>query len=109
MKNIEKMVIVLSGLWLITQINNYLFNIVSLHFLGPRIFYLINGLDNLLMRISQSILPALVQIGIGIWLFQQARRDERSRWVWGLFGLTFGINAAILYFLMQLIEQAKIR
>ncbi len=53
------------------------------------------------------ILGLLVQIGVAIWLFLQATRDKSARWVWALFGLTFGISAAILYFLMQLVEEMK--
>jgi len=42
-----------------------------------------------------------------MWLFIQARRDKATSWIWLLFGCTFGISAAILYFLMQLVDDMK--
>lgn len=108
MKTVEKIAIILIGLWLVTHICNPLFGILAARIYGREEFAHLTQLNWLLVT-SQSIVPALVQIGVAVWLFQQARRDSRSRWTWSLFGLVFGISAAFLYFLMQLVEQMKTR
>ncbi|MCK4820910.1 hypothetical protein KA005_34415, partial [bacterium] len=61
------------------------------------------------MLAARNIVSVLVQVGVAVWLFIQAKRDRATSWVWGLFGLTFGISAAILYFLLGFIEEMKVK
>ena len=50
-------------------------------------------------------LPYLfIQIGVAIWLFRSARRSAQTPWVWALFGLSYGLVAAILFYVMRLLE-----
>jgi len=37
-------------------------------------------------------------VACGIWLFLEAKRESRPRWLWCLAGLTLNINAVILFF-----------
>ena len=54
------------------------------------------------------ILHRLVSIGVGIWLFILARRENRTPWVWLLFGMVYGLLAAVLFFVLKLCESERI-
>jgi hypothetical protein len=54
-----------------------------------------------------NFVRVMVNIGIGTWLFISAGKDGRARWVWGLFGLTGGLTAAVLYVLVDLADTIK--
>ena len=54
-----------------------------------------------------NLVRVMVNIGIGIWLFILARKEGRAKWVWGLFGLTGGLTAAVLYVLADLADTLK--
>lgn len=53
-------------------------------------------------------LPYLfIQIGVAIWLFRAARRSAHIPWVWALFGLSYGLVAAILFYVMRLHQMSE--
>lgn len=108
MKKIEVVAVVLIVLWFLTLFPNFIFTYI----VGR-----ICSTDELVtlrwtlmgMLVAHTIVSMLVHFGVGVWLFIQAKQDKAIPWVWGLFGLTFGISAAILYFLMYLIKEMKIK
>jgi len=106
MKKIEILAIIVIALWVLTLIPNPFLTIVMAKLYGPHEFQAITWTQKGMLA-SRNILSLLVQIGIGMWLFIQARRDKATSWIWLLFGCTFGISAAILYFLMQLVDEMK--
>ncbi|MEO0376595.1 MAG: hypothetical protein AAF329_18630 [Cyanobacteria bacterium P01_A01_bin.17] len=108
MKNAEKLAIILIVLWLITLFPNPLTTLLLTRFYPPEAIGRMELAESAMVTFRVTI-AALVQIGVGYWMFIQATRDHRSQWTWCLFGLTFGINAAILYFLVQLTEQVKLK
>ena len=108
MKKIEKIAIILIVLWVLTLASNPVITIIMGRLYSPQEFVNITFMQKGLLA-ARTILGLLVQIGIAVWLFMQAKRDKAARWVWALFGLTFGISAAILYFLLQLIEEMKLK
>lgn len=108
MKKIEAVAVVLIGLWVLTLFPNPIFSFVAAR------MYAIDELVTLrwtqvVMLLARNIVSMLVCLGVAVWLFIQAKRDKASPWVWCLFGFTFGISAAILYFLIQLIEEMKMK
>jgi len=60
-----------------------------------------------LMGTIWNMIIWLVNIVIAVWLFVAAKRNVRAKWIWALFGLTYGLSAIILYFIMDLIEEIK--
>ena len=65
------------------------------------------GITLNMMTAVRSMVGMLVQIGVGIWLFVLARRKNATPWVWLLFGLCFGISAAVLFFIIKVYEAIK--
>jgi len=106
MKNIEKLAIVLIVLWVLTLFQNPVLSVIMAKLYGP---YEV-GPDNLTLSMMagvRSMVGLLVQIGIGIWLLVLAKREGATPWIWLLFGLCFGISAAILFFIIKVYEEIK--
>lgn len=97
MKKFEKFAIVLIILWLVTAL------------VFPFGMTAIVGLieDNSrdisttlkIITFVLSVCSVLVQLGVGFWLFREAKKKDQAKWVWLLFGLVFGIAALIFYYL----------
>lgn len=50
---------------------------------------------------SASVLFAhLVNVGVAIWLFMDASRERVSRWIWGIFGLVFGLLGLVVFYVL---------
>jgi len=106
MRNIEKIAIVLIVLWFLALAPTPLITVIMAQIYGAEQISQMNlGLKTIIM--VSSFVGVLVNIGVAVWLYIQAKKDKNSPWVWCLFSLVFGIIAAVLYFLMQLIEQLK--
>jgi 4-amino-4-deoxy-L-arabinose transferase-like glycosyltransferase len=106
MKNLEKLAIVLIVLWVLTLFQNSVLSVIMATLYGPHEV----ASDNwtlAMMAGVRSIVSVCVQIGVGIWLFVLARRKNATPWVWLLFGLCFGITAAILFFIIEVYEAVK--
>jgi len=73
---------------------------------GPDAAMRITAMDIMPFSIKTAI-ASLVQIGVGIWLFKQAKRDGNSPFVWGLFGFVFSITAVVLYLLTELLKEMR--
>ena len=50
--------------------------------------------------IASVVLARLVDVGVGVWLFIEARREKLAAWVWGLFGLVFGLIGLVVFYLL---------
>ena len=109
MKKIDSVALILVLLWLVAAtvplwLGLYAFpNILSSRQLG-----VIHPLTRY-CALAQAIPTYLVQIGVALWLFVSARRGNETPWVWALFGLTYGVLAAILFFVLRVHQQLKIR
>ena len=108
MKRIEKVAIVLMVLWVLTLVSNPATSIIMARLYGAKEYGQITFTQHTLVTV-RAVLCALVQTGVAVWLFVEATRDKAARWVWSLFGLTFGLSAAILYFLVQLVEESRLK
>ena len=107
MKKIERVALVMIVLWFITLVSNPLIPMLTVRLYGPREYADMQLSMSTIMFVRLAF-SSLVQMGVGVWLFIQAKRDEKTPWIWCLFGLTFGIVAAVLYFLIQIVEDMKI-
>jgi hypothetical protein len=50
---------------------------------------------------------SLANIGAGLWLYFEARAARVAVWVWSMFGLTFGLEGVIVFYLVQLYGQKR--
>ena len=53
------------------------------------------------------LLVALVHIGAAIWMISEAKIENLNRWIWGLFGLTFGLIGLVIFYLVLLYQQLQ--
>lgn len=53
------------------------------------------------------IFKVLVYICVGIWLFVAAREHKAQPWLWLVFGLFFGLIAAVLFYLTRIYDMLK--
>ncbi len=108
MKKIEVIAVVLIVLWALTLVSNPIITLITARLYTPPAQAAL-GCTHKAMLAARNIISVLVQVGVAVWLFIQAKRDRATSWVWGLFGLTFGISAAILYFLLRLVDEMKVK
>lgn len=104
MRKIEILAILLLVLWAISFIPHFGMNILVGKLYGPQGHMQLNAMQNSFILV-QTVLMAAVKLGIGIWLFIEARKHNKCAWIWMLLGLVFGIPAAILYYLMMILER----
>ena len=103
MKGIEKAAIILIILMIATIIFSYLSNFIVVQLYISAFFTSMN----LQTKIASGIylfFTMLVRIGVAIWLFSLARKQQAQPWVWCLFGLCFGLIAAVLFYLIRLYD-----
>jgi len=56
---------------------------------------------------SQYAIGRVVQVGVAVWLFLTARRGKETPWVWALLGLTYGVFAALLFFVLRMYNRLE--
>ena len=49
----------------------------------------------------------LINIGLGIWLYVEAKKDESTPWVWCLFGFMFGLTGVAVFYLIRIYNLLK--
>ena len=54
-----------------------------------------------LVSIATASILLILRIAIAIWLYGRAERETKYPWVWCLLGLTFGLVAVGVYFLID--------
>ena len=107
-KRFEKIAIILLILWVLTLIPNPLLNIIAGRLYAHEEYMAFRLLSSSLVSI-QALLGLAVQIGVGVWLFTEAKKENDTAWLWLVLGLVFGLIAAVLYFLMKIYDELKSR
>jgi hypothetical protein len=51
----------------------------------------------------------LTNLVCGILLFIESKEEKLSRWVWLLFGLTFGLEAVIMFYLYMIFIEIRLK
>ena len=51
-------------------------------------------------ELASQLFSHLINIGTALWLFLAARKEKLSQWVWGMFGLFFGLLGVVVYFVL---------
>jgi hypothetical protein len=105
-KTLERLAVIAMLLWLASFILDPVIMGLTVMLGGPDAAMRITAMDIMPFSIKTAI-ASLVQIGVGIWLFKQAKRDGNSPFVWGLFGFVFSITAVVLYLLTELLKEMR--
>ncbi len=101
MKNLEKVAVALIILWVVATFSPIFIRLGAARWwLDTFQFREISTLASFI-SIGQAVLVMTVRIGIAIWLYILAKKGSETPWIWALFGLTFGLSGAILFFLIR--------
>jgi hypothetical protein len=103
MKKLEWLALLIIILHLLTHFLNMFGGALIARLYSPEYVGVIS-LHMLLMTSARSILSIIVNVVIGIWLFIQARQAKSTPWIWLLFGLFYGLIAAVLFYLLKIYE-----
>ena len=104
MKKIELLAIVLVVLALVSSGTSMIYQYAIMRLLPAEEIGKITIAQSALVAVAK-IIKSLVVIGIGVWLFVIARKEKNSTpWLWGLFGLFFGLIAVILFYAIKIYE-----
>ena len=101
MNKFEKIAILLVIAWLIALIFPFFADTIVLRFMTLEEYGALKSLQQVTL-IAMSVITFLVQIVIGVWLYIDSKKKGNKPWVWLLFGFVFGINALILYYLIEI-------
>ena len=112
MKKLEKFAIVLIVLWILQAIAAGATPFWIRHMLEAKNVTAGMGQLKILTGFFALIIGLGTSVACGIWLFLEAKRESRPRWLWCLAGLNLKINAVILFFVwlaFQEIRQMRIK
>jgi hypothetical protein len=107
MKKLEKFAVVLIALWILQCIFAGLTPIwIKQIVASENIDRAIPDLE--MLAASISIITGLgVSAACGIWLFLEAKREGHPHWLWCIMGLSFKINAVILFFVWLAFQEIR--
>jgi len=54
-----------------------------------------------------AIIDSITRIGIAIWLWIQARKENMNVWIWSVLGLLTSLTGAILFFIILICKSLK--
>lgn len=103
MKRYEKFALLLVVFLIISKIVPFMGDIFLARTYGPH-----DLIPFQVLKTWESIyilLDALVHIGAAIWIFAEAKIESLNRWVWGIFGLAFGLIGLVIFYLVLLYQQ----
>ena len=106
MKQIEKFLIVILILTLVSIAASYLSNALLIRLYGTAEFGKMTAFSKLLASIF-LFFRALVHICVAIWLFVAAREHKAQPWAWFVFGIFFGLMAALLFYLTRIYDMLR--
>ncbi len=58
-------------------------------------------------RSISMLMAALVNVGAAIWLMAESARQAANRWIWGLFGLLFGLIGVIVFYVVLIFRTVQ--
>jgi uncharacterized BrkB/YihY/UPF0761 family membrane protein len=106
MKNIERIAVILIILFFVSIVMNTM--VKHMVYFLDKTFHLTKSQIGLL-SIVMPILLHIINIVIAIWLFRTAKELKCNPWTWALFGFAFSISGAILFYVVRIYEEIKIR
>jgi len=104
MKQLEKAIIICIILLALLRLPIILFSMIFPFLDFPRAS---RHLIIAIFSIPTFLFPLIIHIGVGIWLFNLARQEKATPWIWLLFGIFFGPLAAVFFFLWKAFDSPK--
>ena len=98
MKRYEKFVLLLAALLILSKITSLVGDIYLARTYGPS--ELIPYHIEETWRSISILMIALVNAGAAVWLIAESARQTANRWIWGLFGLLFGLIGVIVFYVV---------
>ncbi len=105
MKRYEKYVLLLAALLILSRITPLVRDIYLARAYGPpeMIPYMIAET----WRSISILMVALVNAGAAVWLIAESARQDANRWIWGLFGLLFGLIGVIVFYVVLIYRTVR--
>ena len=103
MKKLERLALLLITLLILTNFLSLFGSALIARLYGPAFVNTSNAYLKLTVSV-RSLLSIIVNLAVGIWLFIQARQSKSTPWIWLLFGMVYGLIAAVLFFLLRFYE-----
>lgn len=105
MKQVEKAAVVLIGLTLASRIASLIFD-----------RYLLSAPDveasasyHTAIGSLRVLMPLVINMAIGVWVYREAAKDGRTPWVWALLALLYGMVALIAFMVLPLYDQRRVQ
>ncbi len=61
------------------------------------------------LSVAYGYVQLLPQCLIAIWMFIDAGKKHLNKWIWGIVGFGLGINGAILYVALQILDAIRLK
>ena len=106
MKKYEKILVILVVAWFIGNMVSPLMLSAASHAMSSSSTAAQKTYYNAL-SVIYGYVHLLPQFLIAIWMFFDAKKKNLNKWIWGLVGLGLGINGAILYVALQILEAIR--
>ena len=106
MEKIEKFLVVIMILTVISIVSQYFSNFLLIKLYGPELVGKINVFSRLIAY-TMAFFRSLVHICVAVWLFAMARENKKQPWAWFVFGFFFGLMAVILFYLTQVCDMVR--
>jgi len=105
MKRIEKFLVIILILTLISLVVSFFSSALLVRIYDAE--YVQMSLFHKFIATIPLIFKVLVYIWVGIWLFVAAREHKAQPWLWLVFGLFFGLIAAVLFYLTHIYDMVR--
>ena len=106
MKKLEWLAIVVIVLLISSKFLSFFGTSLISRLYGPEYAGVLTTNIKLIVTI-RSLISIMVNLAIGIWLFIQARQSNNVPWIWLLFGLIYGLIAAVLFYILRIYESQR--
>jgi len=106
MKKIEKFLIVIMILTVVSILGSFFSNVLLARLYGPAEFGKM-AIFNKLVASTFLFFRILVHICVAIWLFVTAREHKTQPWAWFVFGIFFGLIAAVFFYLVRTYDMLR--
>ena len=103
MKQIEKILVVILALTIISTVGAYLSSGLLVRFYGPAEYAQMSLFSKTVATIP-LFFRILVNICVAAWLFVVAREHRAQPVLWFVFGIFFGLIAIVLFYLIRIYD-----
>ena len=106
LQRIEKLAVILVILAIITTLFSPIIQVTAARILSNAEFGCMTR-EGFALRWIEFAFGHLVSAAIAVWLFGEAKRAGRAKWIWALFAMVYGLSAALLYFAIEILGILK--